>query len=94
MRTKRFAPGKMGTPPVCVNTQSSVANCGGCGIKCEAGQVCGATGCGCPGSFDLCGADDSGAGGKCTNTKTDRTNCGTCGNDCGNKACHNGGCAP
>lgn len=49
-------------------------NCGGCGKKCNEGQVCVNGGCKCNGGI-LCGED-------CVDLQNDPNNCGACGNQC------------
>jgi hypothetical protein len=73
-------------PPQCTNTTASRANCGGCGIKCDKGEVCSDGACACAGGFKSCG--DPAA---CVNVKVDEANCGDCGNVCAGK-CANGKC--
>jgi hypothetical protein len=77
----------------CVDTSTDPSNCGGCGTKCSAGQVCNAGSCGpssCSNGETSCPAD---GGAKCTNTKTDSANCGTCGKTCPlGASCQNGTC--
>ncbi len=62
--------------------------CGGCGVRCEAGNVCASGVCmlSCPGGTTGC------AGG-CVDTASDEANCGACGTICATgQACMAGGC--
>jgi hypothetical protein len=73
---------------VCVNAKTDVANCGACGVKCAAGQVCSNGAC-----TLSCQAGLTNCNGVCTNTTFDPSNCGACGTACGaNKACVNSAC--
>jgi hypothetical protein len=63
----------------CVNTATDVANCGGCGIRCPAGQTCSSGACT---GGTTCGRPLVDCGGVCVNTQTDATNCGACANRC------------
>jgi hypothetical protein len=74
-----------GTNPVCTNVTRSNANCGGCGVQCEAGQACRDGVCGCHGNRVMCD-------GICVNVRNDPGNCGTCGNSCGGGHCAGGVC--
>lgn len=62
----------------CVDMQLDRDNCGACGTKCAASEVCsqGACGLSCGGGTTKCGAN-------CTDTKVDEKNCGACGTTCG-----------
>ncbi|MFO0649279.1 MAG: hypothetical protein U0326_23755 [Polyangiales bacterium] len=74
----------------CVNTQSDVANCGGCGRACAAGQAC-TTGV-CTGG-STCTAPMTTCSGVCVNPLTDTRNCGTCGRACTTgQTCSSGVC--
>ncbi len=64
-------------------------NCGACGTKCGAGEVCsqGACAVSCGGGTTKCGA-------VCADTKSDATNCGACGTKCAaGEVCSAGKCA-
>lgn len=50
-------------------------NCGACGIKCAAGDVCWQGACGCPSGQVVCN-------GQCVRLSDDAKNCGACGNEC------------
>jgi hypothetical protein len=65
----------MAPTPTCVNTQTSNANCGACGVACPTGQTCQMGACTCGTGQTLCGRT-------CVNTMTDRANCGACGRAC------------
>lgn len=59
----------------CADFTSDRRNCGGCGLACQAGQVCQNSECVCsPGAVSC--------GGKCVVLSTDPNNCGACGNAC------------
>jgi hypothetical protein len=70
----------------CVDTSTSVDNCGGCGLACSASHV--ARGCGagvCNGPCDVGFADCNAnklTDGCETSTSSDKLNCGGCGNVC------------
>jgi len=73
----------------CVTTASDPANCGGCGIICQQGQVCSLGMCGatCAAGLTPCGA-------ACAATATDISHCGGCGIACGaGQTCNNGVCS-
>ena len=79
-------------------TATDRSNCGACGTRCPAGQVCAggscATTCGAP--FSTC---MSTGGSFCANTANDPANCGSCGTRCdldhtASAACMGGACAP
>jgi hypothetical protein len=76
---------------VCVNTNSDVTNCGGCGVFCStppnSTPTCsnGACGFNCNAGFVQCG-------GTCVNLSTDPNNCGSCGHVCSFGMCTNGVC--
>jgi hypothetical protein len=59
----------------CTNTQSDSKNCGTCGNKCAANEICRGGKCGCGPLSEHCD-------GVCTNVQSDPKNCGTCGNKC------------
>ncbi len=66
---------------VCVDVDSDVANCGGCGVACAAGQSCGGGVCvALPGLCAEQGLAD--CGGVCVDSTTDAANCGACFNAC------------
>src|SRR5690606_34263739 len=71
----------------CVNTMSSVGNCGSCGNACGAGLSCAAGACECPTGQTSCG-------GVCVDTMTNAMNCGACGTACPTgSSCTAGACA-
>lgn len=77
---------------VCVDPTTDCDNCGGCGAKCNANELCTASKCvACPKKGQLaCGT--SGAT-FCDDVATDNANCGTCGNVClHGTACSGGSC--
>jgi len=70
----------------CVDTQSSLLHCGGCGAACAPGLACDTGQCVCGGGGKLCGSS-------CVDTATDDANCGGCGQACGaGEACVAGTC--
>jgi hypothetical protein len=73
----------------CTATIVDPNNCGNCGVKCMAGQVCVSNGCTstCPSPLVPCN-------GTCVDTQTDSANCNGCGNVCApGKGCSNGACS-
>ena len=71
----------------CVDAQVDVANCGGCGRACGAGQFCTSGSCTptCP--LTVCGAE-------CVDLDSSPLNCGACGVACGDTGfCDGGACA-
>ncbi|MFO0601667.1 MAG: MXAN_6577-like cysteine-rich protein [Polyangiales bacterium] len=61
----------------CVNPAADRDHCGGCGVRCAAGQVCAGGRCdtACPEGQARCGD-------RCAVLATDRAHCGMCGNAC------------
>src|SRR5260370_37053635 len=79
-----------GTPLVCVDTMTDRGNCGGCGNRCLASQICQSGKCACPAGEKLCG---SGASQACVVLSSDQNNCGACGTVCtGGKLCQSSVC--
>jgi hypothetical protein len=69
----------------CANLQSDVNNCGACGQRCSANQVC--AGGSCVSATAACGSvtctgGDICCSGACVHPYNDRTNCGGCGVTC------------
>ncbi|MFO0609192.1 MAG: hypothetical protein U0324_38870 [Polyangiales bacterium] len=60
-----------------VNPQTDTANCGACGARCGAGQVCSLGVC-----TLVCGTGLTNCGGRCVALATDTANCGACGTAC------------
>lgn len=80
--------GQMECDGVCVDTETNVANCGGCGVACQPGQVCAAGDCmtSCPDGQDACD-------GGCFDLQSSRLNCGACGAACdAGEICDAGAC--
>ncbi|MFO0604984.1 MAG: hypothetical protein U0324_17510 [Polyangiales bacterium] len=74
----------------CVDTSTDVANCGGCGIMCPAGQGCASGACT---ATTTCAAPRMTCGGVCTDVQSDRANCGLCGRAClSTQTCVAGSC--
>ncbi|WP_437530929.1 hypothetical protein WME79_00635 [Sorangium sp. So ce726] len=75
----------------CADTTSDANNCGGCGMKCGAGQACSESACVCPpANPDACSQEGSTI---CTKLATDPEHCGTCDNACAtSEACVEGTC--
>lgn len=61
----------------CIPTSVDPMNCGGCGVRCAAGEVCVSNGCTstCPRGLTACA-------GSCVDTQSDSANCGACGTAC------------
>ncbi len=59
----------------CTSLQTDAVNCGTCGSRCAAGQVCQAGACGCRTGETVCSAT-------CVDTTSDVKNCGACGTAC------------
>jgi len=77
----------------CVDTKNDPANCGTCGTKCGADQVCskGACATSCPSSQVKC---DVGGKPLCVTLDSDRQHCGACGTACASgELCSAGKCA-
>lgn len=73
----------------CTAIARDAENCGACGKKCGAGEVCsqGACAASCGGGTTKCGTS-------CVDTKSDGSNCGGCGTKCGaTEVCNAGKCA-
>jgi hypothetical protein len=58
-----------------LNLLTDPENCGACGHKCNAGQVCDGGSCLCPPGSTYCNGD-------CVDIKRDANNCGSCGRRC------------
>jgi hypothetical protein len=78
----------------CVDTKSDPSNCGGCGKRCCAGQLCAGGACttGCPPPRIVC-VDPSVGCPMCADPTVDPKNCGGCGNVCPSGVCIDGSCA-
>ena len=88
-------PGTTQCSGTCVATAYDPANCGQCGNKCQAGQVCAAGKCAlsCPAGLKQCGGGDAGVP-FCANLQQSPGNCGACGNSCkSGEVCSAGKCA-
>ncbi len=73
----------------CVDTASSAEHCGGCGIRCAAGEVCNAGMC-----ESSCGIGLEACGGSCVDLSTSTDHCGACENACAaGELCMGGSCA-
>jgi hypothetical protein len=74
----------------CMTVATDPQNCGGCGVKCAAGQVC--SGGACTGSC-LPGSGLTACSGQCVDKSSDNNNCGACGHACGaSQGCVGGSC--
>ena len=74
---------------VCTVVARDPENCGTCGTKCAAGQVCSQGACALS-----CGGGTTKCGDLCVDTKADSVNCGACGTACtGGQVCSKGACA-
>jgi hypothetical protein len=73
----------------CAPLKRDPENCGMCGKKCNAGEVCVQGGCAL-----TCGGNAQKCGNLCINTKSDPANCGMCGQKCPDgQVCSAGKCA-
>ncbi|MBI2896284.1 MAG: hypothetical protein HYY06_22190 [Deltaproteobacteria bacterium] len=95
--TDSGAPPEAGTCPngldecsgACVDTLSDAANCGGCGIRCGPGAICGDARCLCPGEKLDCGGQIG-----CVDAEHDPRHCGGCDDECAAREyCDGGTCA-
>ena len=72
---------------VCTDLDLDANNCGACGVRCSASQVCRAGICG------PCPAKDTQCKDQCADLMNDSANCGACGHACaGATSCKNGVC--
>ncbi len=62
---------------VCIPTSGDPANCGGCGVRCGADQVCSGGTC-----ASSCLTGLRACSGRCVDVQSDNANCGTCGAAC------------
>ncbi len=79
---------------VCVTLANDTENCGKCGARCGAGQMCAGGACAveCPAGNTKCTID--GGATSCVNAKTDNANCGACGKSCkSGEVCNGGFCS-
>jgi hypothetical protein len=75
---------------LCTDTEVDPANCGACGNKCGATQVCLSSGC-----ADSCTAPLSPCNQTCVDESSDNNNCGACNHACGmGTGCVGGQCVP
>jgi hypothetical protein len=72
----------------CRAMDRDATHCGGCGVKCAAGETCAAGACACTAGLTSCGV----AG--CVDLKSDPANCGKCATSCGGLLCNAGVCGP
>lgn len=73
---------------VCVDTESSHANCGGCGNACDGAEVCDQGDC-----VSDCSGDLTACNGSCVDTETNDDYCGVCTNACtSDQVCQAGNC--
>jgi hypothetical protein len=72
----------------CTSVKFDPSNCGDCGKKCAAGEVCSLGAC-----KTTCDAPLTKCGASCTDTKLDPENCGSCGTKCvAGEVCSATGC--
>jgi len=83
----------------CINPQTNVSHCGGCGQACSTQNgtpSCAAGACSmsaCLAGFLNCSADENTSRDGCeTSSNTDPSNCGHCGNMCSSRVCRNQTC--
>ena len=75
---------------VCVTTLTDPVNCGGCGLRCAANQVC--TGGSCQGAAS-CPQGLTACNGSCVDLQSSSANCGACGSPCpAGQGCAAGSC--
>jgi hypothetical protein len=86
-------------PDGCINPQTNINNCGGCGQACSTKNgtpSCAAGACSmsaCSSGFLDCSADENASRDGCeTNSNTDSANCGRCGNSCSSRVCRSQAC--
>lgn len=63
--------------PFCIDPQADPKHCGGCGLVCNAGQVCSGGEC-----VDLCAGSQEDCSGACVLLDSHPLNCGRCGRNC------------
>ncbi|MFO0558734.1 MAG: hypothetical protein U0269_12025 [Polyangiales bacterium] len=74
----------------CIPTSVDPNNCGGCGVRCAAAQVCVSNGC-----TDACPRGLTACSGTCADLHSDNAHCGACGMACAaGTACSAGRCVP
>ncbi|MDI7266866.1 MAG: hypothetical protein QME96_02595 [Myxococcota bacterium] len=81
-------PGETDCSGTCVDTRSDPANCGSCGRRCDAGEVCNEGVCAstCTGGLRNCS-------GACVDVNASRLHCGGCDRPCAaNEECRSGTC--
>ncbi len=72
----------------CVDTESDIGHCGGCGQGCLEGQVCGNAEC-----ADSCPVETLECDSSCIDPQTDDDHCGGCNNACdADRECRDGSC--
>ena len=78
----------------CVDPQTDVANCGGCGRACTSSSVCAAGVCGSDAGPAACAEGQTRCGPYCATVAIDPLHCGRCGNRCApGQICAAGQCA-
>jgi hypothetical protein len=80
--------GELRCGELCVRPDSSPLHCGGCGIECDAGEVCAGGTC-----EDSCSLPRMICGDVCVDPERDPDHCGDCGVACPSGVCIDGECA-
>jgi DNA-binding beta-propeller fold protein YncE len=85
-RTPPCATGTHLCDGACLDLSQDAQNCGGCGVSCQAGNLCQEGVCACPSGTGLCD-------GSCVSLQASAKHCGACGHACGPaQVCQQGIC--
>ncbi len=77
----------------CVDIETDLNNCGGCGVVCGSGGGCFGGTCVAPPPSSACGAGLTTCGGECVSISNHAGHCGACFNSCPlGGSCHRGVC--